>query len=177
MQLNTPSAPAAASRTEPGSVTSPCASRLPGEQIARLVDIANEGDHLVAALDQAARHRVPDLSGRAGTKKPHRPSINRARCASTSRGVADAVPKLAPTMGRFRDLPDLFLRLNSSLEFDCRLRPARHRGIARVARALRSAGVLDDAELERLLEGLDAVERELEQGTFASSRTTRTSTW
>ena len=26
--------------------------------------------------------------------------------------------------------------------------------------------MLDDAELERLLEGLDAVERELEQGTF-----------
>ena len=59
---------------------------LPGEQIARLVDIANEGDHLVAALDQAARHRVPDLSGRAGDQEASSTQHNRARCASTSRG-------------------------------------------------------------------------------------------
>ncbi|HEX2371969.1 MAG TPA: argininosuccinate lyase [Solirubrobacterales bacterium] len=70
-------------------------------------------------------------------------------------------------MGRFRDPPDpLFQRLNSSLEFDRRLAPHDIAGSRAHARALRSAGVLDDAELERLLEGLDAVERELEQGTF-----------
>ncbi len=81
--------------------------------------------------------------------------------------LADAVPKLASTMGRFRDPPDpLFQRLNSSLEFDRRLAPHDIAGSRAHARALRSAGVLDDAELERLLEGLDAVERELEQGTF-----------
>jgi argininosuccinate lyase len=70
-------------------------------------------------------------------------------------------------MGRFRDPPDpLFQRLNSSLEFDRRLAPHDIAGSRAHARALRSAGALDDAELERLLDGLDAVERELERGTF-----------
>jgi argininosuccinate lyase len=70
-------------------------------------------------------------------------------------------------MGRFRDPPDpLFQRLNASVDFDRRLAPQDIAGSRAHARALRSADVLDDAELRGVLAGLDEVERELEQGTF-----------
>jgi argininosuccinate lyase len=70
-------------------------------------------------------------------------------------------------MRRFRDPPDpLFQRLNSSVGFDRRLATHDIAGSRAHARALRAAGVLDEAELERILAGLDEVGRELEQGMF-----------
>jgi argininosuccinate lyase len=70
-------------------------------------------------------------------------------------------------MGRFRDPPDpLFQRLNSSVGFDRRLATHDIAGSRAHARALRAAGVLDEAELERILAGLDEVGRELEHGMF-----------
>jgi len=76
------------------------------------------------------------------------------------------VHKLAP-MTRFRDPPDpRFQRLNASVGFDRRLAPHDIRGSRAHARALRAVGVLDDEELRRIDEGLDAVARELEEGEF-----------
>jgi argininosuccinate lyase len=70
-------------------------------------------------------------------------------------------------MPRFRDPPDpLFQRLNASVGFDRRLALHDLDGSRAHARALHDAGVLDDKELERIEEGLAAVARELEQGTF-----------
>ncbi len=67
-------------------------------------------------------------------------------------------------------LPDpqheLFVRLNSSLRFDRRLAPYDIRGSRAHASALVGAGVLSDAELEKILEGLDAVEQEFARGGF-----------
>jgi argininosuccinate lyase len=67
-------------------------------------------------------------------------------------------------------LPDpqheLFRRLNSSLRFDRRLAPYEVRASRAHARALTAVGVLGEQELERMLEGLLAVERELEDETF-----------
>src|SRR5687767_3645857 len=71
------------------------------------------------------------------------------------------------TTGRFRDPPDpLFQRLNASVGFDRRLAPHDVAGSRAHARALRAAGVLDDAELEQLQDGLAAVARELDDGSF-----------
>ena len=70
-------------------------------------------------------------------------------------------------MPRFEQEPDpVFWELNASLEFDRRLAPYDVRQSRAHARALRTAGVLDDAELDALLAGLDAVEAELESGEF-----------
>jgi argininosuccinate lyase len=70
-------------------------------------------------------------------------------------------------MGRFREPPDpVFRRLNASIEFDRRLAPEDIEGSRAHAHALHAAGVLDDSELERVTEGLSAVERELEDGSF-----------
>jgi argininosuccinate lyase len=70
-------------------------------------------------------------------------------------------------MSRFRDPPDpLFQRFNSSVEFDRRLAPHDVAGSRAHARALRAAGVLDDAELKQLDDGLEAVARELAEGGF-----------
>ncbi|HSJ17091.1 MAG TPA: argininosuccinate lyase [Solirubrobacterales bacterium] len=70
-------------------------------------------------------------------------------------------------MGRFREPPDpVFNRLNASIEFDRRLAPQDIEGSRAHAGALRDAGVLDDAELERITGGLAAVERELDEGSF-----------
>ncbi|MGI9556591.1 MAG: argininosuccinate lyase [Solirubrobacterales bacterium] len=67
-------------------------------------------------------------------------------------------------------LPDpqheLFVRLNSSLRFDRRLAPYDVRGSRAHARALSAAGVLDSDELQRILDGLTAVEGELERAVF-----------
>ena len=60
----------------------------------------------------------------------------------------------------------VFWQLNASLSFDRRLAPYDVRQSRAHARALRSAGVLDDAELEQLLAGLDRVEAEIESGEF-----------
>jgi argininosuccinate lyase len=72
------------------------------------------------------------------------------------------------TTGRFRDPQDpAFQRLNASVGFDRRL--ARHdiEGSRAHARALRAAGVLDDEELGRLEDGLEAVATELAEERFA----------
>ncbi len=70
-------------------------------------------------------------------------------------------------MPRFEQEPDpVFWELNASLAFDRRLAPYDVRQSRAHARALRTAGVLDDAELDALLAGLDAIEAELESGEF-----------
>src|SRR5918996_4337346 len=70
-------------------------------------------------------------------------------------------------MARFKDPPDpLFQRLNASISFDRRLAAADLKGSRAHARALRAAGVLDDEELKRMEDGLEAVGRELAEGTF-----------
>jgi argininosuccinate lyase len=71
-------------------------------------------------------------------------------------------------MPRFRDPPDpVFRRLNASLGFDRRLAPYDVRQSRAHAGALRSAGVLGEAELAQLTDGLERVGRELEDGSFA----------
>jgi argininosuccinate lyase len=70
-------------------------------------------------------------------------------------------------MGRFDTPQDpLFQRINASIGFDRRLWPQDIRGSRAHAGALHRAGVLTDDELEQLLEGLDAVGLELDQGNF-----------
>jgi argininosuccinate lyase len=73
-------------------------------------------------------------------------------------------------MGRFTEPPDpLFARLNASISFDRRLWPEDVRGSMAHARALRRAGVLDDAELEQLERGLGEIGEELQAGEFRFS--------
>jgi argininosuccinate lyase len=73
-------------------------------------------------------------------------------------------------MGRFREPPDpLFARLNASISFDRRLWPEDVRGSMAHARALRRAGVLDDAELEKIERGLGEIGEELQAGEFRFS--------
>jgi argininosuccinate lyase len=70
-------------------------------------------------------------------------------------------------MTRFRDPPDpLFQRLNASVGVDRRLAAHDVEGSCAHARALHAARVLDDAELARMQEGLAAVARELDEGSF-----------
>jgi len=70
-------------------------------------------------------------------------------------------------MPRFRDPPDpVFWRLNASLSFDRRLAPYDVRQSRAHARSLRGADVLSDDELGELERGLDAVEAELDDGSF-----------
>ena len=70
-------------------------------------------------------------------------------------------------MPRFEQDPDpAFWRLNASLAFDRRLAPYDVRQSRAHARALVGAGVLVSEELERLLDGLDRIERELDEGVF-----------
>src|SRR5690349_24979493 len=70
-------------------------------------------------------------------------------------------------MPRFEQEPDpVFWELSASLAFDRRLASYDVRQSRAHARALRAAGVLDDAELDALITGLDAVESELESGAF-----------
>jgi argininosuccinate lyase len=73
-------------------------------------------------------------------------------------------------MPRFREPPDpLFARINASISFDRRLWPEDVRGSKAHARALARAGVISDAELAELDDGLDRVAAELESGEFAFS--------
>jgi len=75
-------------------------------------------------------------------------------------------PRLKP-MSRFDSEPDpVFWALNASLDFDRRLAPYDIRQSRAHASALRNAGVLDDAELTALHEGLARVEAELDSGEF-----------
>lgn len=70
-------------------------------------------------------------------------------------------------MARFEKEPDpVFWALNASLAFDRRLWPYDIRQSRAHARALLGAGVLDETELAELLAGLDAVEAELDGGSF-----------
>jgi argininosuccinate lyase len=70
-------------------------------------------------------------------------------------------------MSRFEQEPDpVFWELNASLRFDRRLAPYDVRQSRAHARALRGVGVIDEAELDQLLVGLDRVEAELESGEF-----------
>ena len=65
-----------------------------------------------------------------------------------------------------RTTGSVFHCLNASIEFDRRLAPQDIEGSRAHAQALHAAGVLDDSELERITEGLDAIERELGDGSF-----------
>ena len=74
-------------------------------------------------------------------------------------------------MTRFEKQPDpVFWALNASLEFDRRLAPYDLRQSRAHARSLATAGVLDGDELAELERGLDAIERELEDGSFPFER-------
>jgi len=69
--------------------------------------------------------------------------------------------------GRFESERDpAFVRLNSSLALDWRLWPEDIEGSRAHARALARADVLDDAELDALLVGLDRVGAEIAAGEF-----------
>src|SRR5919108_4099965 len=70
-------------------------------------------------------------------------------------------------MGRFGEEQDpLFKRINSSISFDWRLASFDIEQSKAHARALAGLGVLNDAELEQITQGLDRVGGELEEGTF-----------
>jgi argininosuccinate lyase len=70
--------------------------------------------------------------------------------------------------GRFKGkLDDGAARLNDSLPFDRRLAAEDVRGSAAWARALKKAGLLDDAELDQIESGLEKIGSELSGGSFA----------
>jgi argininosuccinate lyase len=70
-------------------------------------------------------------------------------------------------MARFRQPPDpLFQRLNASIGFDQRLAPYDVEQSRAHARALHTAGILDDEELAQMERGLSTVAQELEAGSF-----------
>jgi argininosuccinate lyase len=73
-------------------------------------------------------------------------------------------------MSRFAEEQDpLFRRINSSISFDRRLAPFDVEQSRAHARALQRLGVLDADELKTMLEGLDTVASELEDGSFATT--------
>jgi argininosuccinate lyase len=70
-------------------------------------------------------------------------------------------------MERFsRPQDPLFAELNSSVRFDWRLAPYDIDQSRAHARALLTLGVLDEAELKRIDEGLERISRELDEGSF-----------
>jgi argininosuccinate lyase len=70
-------------------------------------------------------------------------------------------------MSRFGDQQDpLFRRINSSISFDWRLASFDIEQSKAHARALQRLGVLDEAELEAITEGLEKVGAELDAGSF-----------
>ena len=70
-------------------------------------------------------------------------------------------------MSRFGEEQDpLFRRINSSISFDWRLASFDIEQSKAHARALAKLGVLDEAELQKITEGLEQVGGELDQGTF-----------
>ena len=69
--------------------------------------------------------------------------------------------------GRFEGSPDgLMERFNASIGFDWRLWAADIEGSMAYARALERAGLLTADEVDRLIQGLEAVAREFEAGEF-----------
>jgi argininosuccinate lyase len=71
-------------------------------------------------------------------------------------------------MSRFRESADpVFHALNASIAFDRRLAPYDVRQSKAHVSMLAEAGILEQAEADELLRGLDAVAAELEGGTFA----------
>src|SRR3954451_8765495 len=70
-------------------------------------------------------------------------------------------------MSRFGEEQDpLFRRINSSISFDWRLASFEIEQSKAHARVLAKLGVVDEAELAQITDGLDKVGRELDQGTF-----------
>jgi argininosuccinate lyase len=70
-------------------------------------------------------------------------------------------------VGRFREPPDpLFQRLNASIGFDMRLAPFDIAQSKAHVGMLAECEILSAEEADRLLEGLDRVARELEEGSF-----------
>jgi argininosuccinate lyase len=70
-------------------------------------------------------------------------------------------------MSRFREPQDPdFQRMNASIEFDKRLWPQDVAQSRAHAKMLARQGIVPERDLEMLLEGLDAVEKELAEGTF-----------
>ncbi len=69
--------------------------------------------------------------------------------------------------GRFSEPVDAFVaRFTASVDFDRRLYRHDIMGSMAHARMLARAGVLDDAECEAILDGLQAIQQEIEAGTF-----------
>jgi argininosuccinate lyase len=74
---------------------------------------------------------------------------------------------MKPWGGRFTERADRMAEaFTASLRFDQRLWPQDIRGSVAWANALARAGVLAAGERDRIVEGLEAVRRELEEGTF-----------
>ena len=101
-----------------------------------------------AARDQVTRRIMDDIAALAAMSTPER-ALARARF-----GAAD------PTAARF----------TGSLAFDQRLWPHDIVGSAAWARALARAGLLTEAERDRIVAGLETVRAELAGGTFAFRR-------
>ena len=82
-------------------------------------------------------------------------------------------------MSRFREPPDpVFHALNASIGFDRRLAPYDVRQSKAHVSMLAEAGILEAAEADELLRGLDAVGgRARGRAPLRSTRGTRTSTW
>ena len=72
--------------------------------------------------------------------------------------------------------PD-FERLNTSIGFDRRLSPQDIAQSRAHARMLAARGIIEQAHLEELLAGLDAVEAELREDRFPFAAGDETSTW
>jgi argininosuccinate lyase len=83
------------------------------------------------------------------------------------RARSDADRRLVRCVSRFHEPPDpAFHRLNASIGFDRRLWPQDVALSRAHARMLAERGIITDADRDALLEGLDAVERELSEGSF-----------
>jgi argininosuccinate lyase len=69
--------------------------------------------------------------------------------------------------GRFSKKPTkAFSRLNVSIDFDRRLYRQDIKGSVAYAMALRKAGILSDGEMEKIVKGLQQIEKEIDEGTF-----------
>ena len=69
--------------------------------------------------------------------------------------------------GRFGEATDAFVqRFTASVDFDRRMAGQDIAGSIAHARMLRSAGVLDDAELQSIEDGLEQIAAEIEDGSF-----------
>jgi argininosuccinate lyase len=84
--------------------------------------------------------------------------------------VPEATPSGEPTRlwgGRFSGGPaEALARLSVSVQFDWRLAPYDLRGSGAHARVLHGAGLLDDAELDKMLSALESLAAEVSNGSF-----------